>query len=159
VIDSFPGEHMRRLRLVFPSERVTSLADLLEKEAPRTCRAIWEALPFEGELIHAMWSGPETYLPIDPSLRIAPEHQTTRPLPGEIGFYAIDGGVLIDWPEDMAEIAFFYGRGAQPSMPHGPVAMNVFARIVENLEGFQNVCARIHREGVKSLRVERESPC
>jgi hypothetical protein len=148
---------MRRLRIRFPSEQVTSIAELLEKEAPRTCQAIWEALPFEGELIHAMWSGPETYLPIDSSLRIAPEHQTTHPLPGEIGFYAIDGGVLADWPNDMAELAFFYGRGSRPSMPDGPIAINVFARIVENLEGFQRTCARIHKEGVKRLRVEREA--
>jgi hypothetical protein len=148
---------MRRLRIRFPSEQVTSIAELLEQLAPRTCQAIWEALPFEGELIHAMWSGPETYLPIDSSLRIAPEHQTTHPLPGEIGFYAIDGGVLADWPEDMAELAFFYGRGARPSMPDGPIAINIFARIVENLEGFQRTCARIHKEGVKRLRVEREA--
>ena len=147
---------MRRLRLVFPAENVTVIAELLEKEAPRTSSAIWEALPFEGELNHAMWSGPETYLPIDPSLRIDPEHQTTHPLPGEVGFYAIDGGVLIDWPEDMAELAFFYGRGAKPSMPDGPVAMNIFARIVENFDSFQSVCARIKKEGVKRLRVERE---
>jgi hypothetical protein len=145
------------MRLVFPAENVTSLAELLENEAPRTCRTIWEALPFEGELNHAMWSGPETYLPIDPRIRVAPEHQTKSPLPGEIGFYAIDGGVLVDWPKDMAEVAFFYGRGSRPSMPDGPVAMNIFARIVENLEAFQGVCARIMREGVKRLRVERES--
>ena len=148
---------MRRLRLVFSAENVVSVAELLENEAPRTCRRIWEALPFEGELLHAMWSGPETYLPIDPSIRIDPEHQTTHPLPGEIGFYAIDGGVLIDWPNAMAELAFFYGRGARPSMPVGPIAMNVFARIVENFEGFESVCARIRKEGVKILRVERES--
>jgi hypothetical protein len=146
-----------RLRLLFPSENVVALAELLEQEAPRTCRRIWEALPFEGELHHAMWSGPETYLPIDPSLRIEAEHQTKHPLPGEIGFYAIDGGILMDWPEDMAELAFFYGRGSKPSMPDGPVAMNIFARIVENLAGFQGVCARIRKEGLKRLRVERES--
>jgi hypothetical protein len=151
------GERIRRLRLVFPGESVISVAELLESEAPVTCRTIWEALPFEGELNHAIWSGPETYLPIDASIRIPPEHQTRSPLPGEIGFYAIDGGVLVDWPEDMAEVAFFYGRGSRPSMPDGPVAMNIFARIVENLAAFQAVCARIRKEGVKRLRVERES--
>jgi hypothetical protein len=148
---------MRRLQLVFPAESVSSVAELFESEAPRTCQAIWDTLPLEGELYHAMWSGPETYLPIDPSLRIPPEHQTTHPLPGEIGFYAIDGGILVDWPEDFAELAFFYGRGARPSMPDGPVAMNIFARIVENFGGFGRVCARIRKEGVKRLRVERES--
>lgn len=146
----------KRLLLRFPNENISSVAELWEREAPRTCETIWRALPFEGDLIHAMWSGPETYLPIDPSIRIEPEHQSMHPLPGEIGFYAISGGRIIGWPEDMAEVAFFYGRGARPSMPTGPVAMNLFARIVENLEGFSVVCARIHKEGVKRFHVERE---
>jgi hypothetical protein len=145
----------KRFRLVAPARHVTATAELLENEAPLTCRAIWDALPFEGDLIHAMWSGPETYLPIDPSIRVPAEHQSTQPLPGEIGYYAIDGNRIIDWPDDMAEIAFFYARGARPSMPTGPVAVNLFARIVDNLEGFGELCRRIHREGVETLRVER----
>lgn len=145
----------KRLRLVVASRHLVATAALLEDNAPLTCRAIWDALPLEGELIHAMWSGPETYFPVDPSIRVPPEHQTTQPLPGDVGYYAIEGNRIVDWPDDMAEIAFFYGRGARPSMPTGPVAMNLFARIVDNLEGFAEVCRRIHREGVETLRVER----
>jgi hypothetical protein len=148
---------IRRLRLVLAAEGVEAFAELIEREAPRTCAAIWNALPFEGDLVHAMWSGPETYLPIAPTLRIEAEHQTTHPLPGEIGFYALDGGILIGWPSDMAELAFFYDRGAKPSMPNGPVSMNIFARIVDNFEGFREVCRRMQREGTKVLRVEREA--
>ena len=147
----------KHIRLVFDDERVTASALLLEREAPRTCDAVWNALPFEGELIHAMWSGPETYLPVDPRIVAPPEHQSVQPLPGEIGYYSLPGGRMIGWPEDMAELAFFYDRGARPSMPVGPVAMNIFARIVENLEGFAEICARTHREGVKRLSVTRDS--
>jgi hypothetical protein len=32
-------------------------AGLLEDRAPRTCRALWEALPFAGRAVHATWSG------------------------------------------------------------------------------------------------------
>lgn len=146
----------KRLRLIFPKENVTSAAVLLEEEAPETCRIVWNTLPFQGELNHAMWSGPETYLKIDPSIQIPPEHQTTHPFPGEIGFYSLPGNRLVDWPDDLSELAFFYGRGARPSMPDGPVAMNLFARIEDNLEGFTDICHRIRRDGVKVLRVERE---
>ncbi len=146
----------RRICFSFPSENVVAVAELMESRAPRTCDAIWSALPFEGELLHAMWSGPETYLPIAPDLRVPAEHQTTHPLPGEIGFYALDGGILVGWPQDMAELAIFYDRGAKPSMPNGPVSMNIFARIVEGFEGFRGVCGRMQREGAKLLRVERE---
>jgi hypothetical protein len=37
--------------------RAVFQARLLEDRAPRTCQALWEALPFEGRAVHAMWSG------------------------------------------------------------------------------------------------------
>jgi hypothetical protein len=143
------------LRLRFPEDGVVAVATLLEDAAPETCRAIWERLPFQGELWHAMWSGPETYLHIDPGIRIGPENQTFHTLPGDVGYYCLEGGRLMDWREDMAELAFFYDRGARPSMMDGPVPMNIFGRIVDNLTGFAQMCRRIHREGVKPFRVER----
>ncbi len=145
----------KQIRLVFPDEDVSALADLLEGAAPETCRVIFENLPFESELYYAQWSGPETYLLIDPSIQVAPENQTFHTIPGDIGYYRLDGGRLIDWPDDMAEIAFFYGRGARPSMIDGPVPVNMFARIVENLAGFAEVSRRTRLEGVKRIRVER----
>ena len=146
---------VEHIRLVFPEENVIAVARLLEAQAPDTCGTIWEHLPFEGELIHGQWSGPEAYLLIDPSIRIGPENQTVHTLPGDVGYYSLAGGRLIDWPEDMAELAFIYGRGARPSMIDGPVKVNVFARIEENLEGFADTCRRLRTEGVKAFRVER----
>lgn len=145
----------RRLRLFFPDESATAFAELLEDDAPQTCRVIWKSLPLEGELIHGQWSGPETYLVIDPSVRIDPEHQTARTAPGDVGYYRVDGGRLVGWPDDLSELAFFYDRGAVPSMITGPVAVNLFARIVDGLEGFAAMCRRIRREGVKRFRIDR----
>ena len=145
----------KRIRLIFPDERITATAELLEANAPETCRAIWARLPFEGTLEHGQWSGPETYLPIDPAIRIPPEHQSFHTIPGDIGYYALEGGRMVGWPDDMAELAFFYDRGARPSMIDGPVPVNLFARIVENLEGFADASLRTRREGVKHFRVER----
>lgn len=143
------------IRLLFPDEGLTAVAELLETEGPETCRMIWDRLPFEGELQHGQWSGPETYLLINPSIRIGPENQTFHTLPGEVGYYALEGGRILGWPDDMAEVTFFYDRGARPSMMDGPVPVNLFARITENLEGFAAMCRRIRRDGVKRLRVER----
>ena len=148
----------KHLRLVFPDSGEVALAALLEGAAPETCRIIWERAPYDGELWHAMWSGPETYLHIDPSLRIKPENQAFHTLPGDVGFYCMDGGRLLDWPNDLAELAFFYDRGARPSFMDGPVPINIFGRIVDNLDGFEQMCRRIHREGVKRFRVERAEP-
>jgi hypothetical protein len=145
----------KQIRLVFPHDKVVSVAELLEKAAPETCRTLWDRLPFEGDLWHAMWSGPETYLHIDPSIRIKPENQAFHTVPGDVGFYCQAGGQMMDWPHDLAEIAFFYDRGSRPSMMDGPVPMNIFGRIVDNLGGFADMSRRIHREGVKRFRVER----
>ncbi len=149
----------KQLRLVLPDTdvMVTAIAELLESDAPRTCQTIWETLPFEGVLNHGIWSGPETYLMIDPSIRIAPENQTVQTQAGEIGYYTAEGGRIVDWPDDLSELAFFYGRGARPRMPIGPVAVNLFARITENLEGFALACDEIRRSGVTTLRVERNT--
>jgi hypothetical protein len=146
----------RRIRLLIPDADVTAIAELLETGAPTTCAAIWEALPFQGELNHGIWSGPETYLIIDPSIRVGPENQTVQTQAGEIGYYTVEGGRIVDWPNDLSELAFFYGRGSRPGMPTGPVAVNLFARIIDNLEGFANACDEIRRSGITTLRVERD---
>jgi len=145
----------KHIRLVFPDEDTFTIAELLETQAPETCRIIWEHLALEGELWHGQWSGPETYLQIDPSIRIPRENQTFHVVAGDVGYYALEGGRVLGWPDDMAEVAFFYDRGARPSMMDGPVPMNIFARMVEDLEGFAEMCRRIRREGVKRFRVER----
>lgn len=146
----------KKLRLVLPDPGITALAELFESEAPKTCRTIWDTLPLTGELYHGIWSGPETYMPIAPSIRVPPENQTVQTQAGEIGYYALEGGRIVDWPEDFAELAFFYGRGARPGMPTGPVAVNLVARIVENLDGFARACDEIRRSGATPLRVERD---
>lgn len=146
----------KRMRLRFGRDGVIAKASLLEADAPETCRALWNALPLAGELQHAIWSGPETYLLIDASIRLPPENQITRAEAGDIAYYAVDGGRIAGWPDDVAEIAFFYGRGAAPRMPTGPVAVNLFARIDDNLDAFATACARIRREGVRELHVERD---
>lgn len=145
----------RRLRLILPE--TTAIAELLESQAPATCRTIWDALPFEGELNHGIWSGPETYLMIDPAIRIPPENQTVQTEAGEIGYYTVEGGRIIDWPEDLSELAFFYGRGARPAMPTGPVMVNLFARITDNLGAFAQACDEIRRSGIIGIRIERET--
>lgn len=146
---------MKRLRLELPDVEVAATAELLEHAAPRTCAAIWNALPFGGELNHGIWSGPETYLMIDPAIRVAAEHQVHQTEAGDIGYYCARGGTIVDWPEDLAELAFFYGRGARPYMPTGPVTVNLFARVVDNLDGFARACDAIRRDGITRMRVER----
>ena len=148
---------MKRLRLTLPEIDVRATATLLESDAPITCETLWSALPFEGSLQHGIWSGPETYVQIDPAIVLGPENQTHQTQAGDIGYYTTPGGRIIDWPDDLSELAFFYARGARPYMPTGPVSVNLFARITDNLVGFAAACDRIRLDGVTPICVERES--
>ena len=62
-----------------------------------------------------------------------------------------------EWPDGITELCWFYGRDGRPNMPDGPVAINLFARMIGNTTDFFEVCYRIRREGVKPLRIERVS--
>jgi hypothetical protein len=50
--------------------------------------------------------------------------------------------------EDYSEVCWFYDLDATPSMPEGPIAVNVFARLYE-ADAFFAVCRRMRLEGAK----------
>ncbi len=92
-------------------------ATLLEDERPKTCEAIWEALPLEGK---ASLYKEEIYfdIPID----IEPEDATPNTQKGDVSY----------WPEGPAFCLFF--GGSQPVSP-----VNTFARVDEGVEDFGEV--------------------
>jgi hypothetical protein len=49
---------------------------------------------------------------------------------------------------------WFYDHDATPSMPEGPVAVNVFARLYD-ADPFFAVCRRMRLEGAKRLEIAR----
>ena len=146
------GKH---IRLVFTDEDVSIEAELLEQEAPETCRVIWDRLPLEADAVHAIYSGSEIAFFIPQDIVIEPENQTSRTIPGDVAFYHHPPGVTYGWLDGITEICWFYDRDSRPTMPDGPVSMNIFARIVGDPVAFYSVCHRIRREGAKRFRVER----
>ena len=149
-------ELAKRIRLAFTSEGVAATAELLEGEAPRTCDAVWSALPFVGEAHHGIYSGSECVLLLPEIVRVGPENATHEVSPGDIGFANIVPGQSWVVEKEFSEICWFYGRDARPSFPEGPCPVNLFARIVEGAGAFNAVCFRMRREGVKPFSIERE---
>lgn len=92
-------------------------AELIEDEHPRTCEAIWRALPFDAEL--EIWKD-EVYFEIP--VKIQPENPTTKTIVGDISY----------WPDGPA-FCIFFGR----SQPIGPV--ETFARIKSGIEKFRGL--------------------
>src|SRR5206468_221408 len=75
----------RKIRLTFQAEGVSAIAELLEEAAPKTCAAIWEALPVSGEAHHAIYSGSEAVLLLPEMVRVGPENATADVSTGDVG--------------------------------------------------------------------------
>jgi hypothetical protein len=143
----------RRILLTFPDEDVSVEAVLLEAQAPRTCAAILHRLPLDGFARHGIYSGSEVYITFADTFEVERENATSIVLPGDVAYYYQPGGRMYGWPDDLCEICFFYDRDAVPSMPGGPVQVNIFARMVGDVEPFFAVCRKMRVEGQKRFRV------
>lgn len=95
-----------------------AVAEMMEDKAPKTCEAVWNALPCKGNLIHAKIAGGEFFFKIP--VFVDSENPTKEQEEGNIALW--DSG---------QSIAIFYD-----SVP-GVGYVNTFARITENLAGIK----------------------
>jgi hypothetical protein len=135
----------------FLEEEVAASARLL-REAPETCRAVLDGLPTSGLARHGIYSGSEVYLVLPVLLAPPREHATTIVGPGDVGFLTVEKGSGYGIEQDYSEVCWFYDLDATPSMPEGPVAVNVFARLYD-ADAFFAVCRRMRLEGAKKLEI------
>jgi len=138
----------------FLDEDVTTPARLLQEHAPETCSAVWDALPASGLARHGVYSGSEVYLILPKLLRPPREHATTIVGAGDVGFLTVEKGSGYGIDEAYSEVCWFYDLDATPSMPEGPIAVNVFARL-HDADDFVTVCRRMRLEGAKNLEITR----
>ncbi len=144
----------REIVIRFPDEDVAAAAELLEEQAPATCAAVWDALPAAGLARHGIYSGSEVYLVLPALLTVPREHATRIVGAGDVGFLTVEAGSGYGIDEGYSEVCWFYDLDATPSMPEGPIAVNVFARL-RNAEAFFAVCRRMRLEGAKRLEIAR----
>lgn len=131
---------------------------MLWNEAPRTCEAIAALLPLAGTAHHAIYSGSECVLVLPRELRIEAENASSKVTRVDVGFTWMAAGSSYGVDREFAEICWFYDIDAEPRMWEGPVAVNIFARIVEPAGPFYAVCRRMRREGVKPFGLELKRP-
>jgi hypothetical protein len=144
----------RELVIAFPDEDVEARAPLLADLAPRTCEAVWAALPVRGQARHAIYSGSEVYLILPELMRLPPENATTRVVPGDVAFGWFAAGSFYGAHEDYCEVCWFYDRDATPSTPEGPIPVSLFARL-EQAEALFEVCNGMRLEGAKEVELRR----
>ncbi len=152
---------MTQIKVVFPDEKFEMTVDLLENEAPRTCKAVLKILPIEAKLYHAMLSGNEVLIELAGKnmLRLEPENWVYHVIPGDVLYWYSHWGeakYLRDNPE-IDEIVFIYDRYTKlRDISHHDAAANLFGRIsaTSDLAKFAEICRRVRREGPKTIRIE-----
>jgi hypothetical protein len=138
---------MSQIRLEFEKGNVF-VARLLEDEAPKTCQAIKDRLPFEYRFHHSIVSG-QAIVTLPPDLTVERENQRVAGVPpGTLSFLVKDEVVLV--PDEIyVSYGIFISRGLTIDMKQ-PV--NVFAQIESNLAELNVVGQRILMEGAEFIR-------
>ncbi len=152
----------RRIEMVLEQRKVRAIAELLEEEAPRTCDAVWHALPQSGPIHHAKWANNEIYILTPPFAADEPgrENATVFPIPGDLLYFFVPPGgpVSADLREQCAatgliDLAIFYGRNNYLLGPEGHMPGNLFATITEGLKEFATACQDVFRAGMADERL------
>jgi hypothetical protein len=143
-----------RIEIWLRKRNARGIATLLEDLAPRTCKAVWEGLPLEGDAYHARYSNNEVEAIVPPlAERPGPENLTIYPIPGDICYFyfpveqAVRGHIRAMQLRHggLVSLALFYARNNRLLGPAGYVPGNVFATIVEGLSELAEACESVWR--------------
>jgi hypothetical protein len=150
----------RRIEFSLKLKQVRAIATLFDDEAPRTCQAVWDALPFEGETFHAKWAGRELYT-LMPQVPSPPgqENAVITPIPGDILYFDVSPDTIDlplamrrAHPRGLVDVAVFYGRNNLLLGPAGFMPGNLFGTITEGLAEYAKACGELFREGMINER-------
>jgi len=136
---------------------VQALAQLDEKDAPKTVQWLTEILPFERQAIHSMENGREVYAVLDAPHRVEEENQTIYQTVGDlIVYYKPAIFVTPEWPRhvrDVLVIGFIYERDSAIRGMTGPLATNLVGRITGGMAALAREAPRMRREGFGKMRI------
>lgn len=154
----------RFLRISLDKRGVSCRARLLDDEAPRTCAAVWDALPLSGQAYHAKYARNEVYTLLPPFVSPQPgkENPTITPIPGDVcyfGFepweignpaYGYEPGSEAHAAQGATDLAIFYGRNnLLINGDAGWIPGNVFATITEGLDDMAAAAQDLWLRGVE----------
>jgi hypothetical protein len=137
---------MDKLRIVMGT--LEFVARMEKKDAPKTCAAFLQLLPFHNKIIQARWSGEAAWIPLgDFNVGVGFENHTSHPGPGQILLYP--GGY------SETEILFPYGSTSFASKM-GPLAGNHFLTIIEGTEYLRELGRRVNWEGAQDITFTKD---
>jgi hypothetical protein len=158
----------RYITISLDKRGVSAVARLLDDVAPRTCAAVWDALPQSGAAYHAKYARNEIYALVPPFSEQEPgrENPTITPIPGDVVYFSFEpweiGTAAYGYQDDSAahsggrviDLALFYGRNnLLINGDAGFVPGNVFATIEEGLDGIAAAAQDLWLRGVEGERL------
>lgn len=153
----------RKIEVRLEKRGVACKAELLEDLAPKTCNALWEALPQGGDAFHAKYASNEVYTLVPPFASAEPglENPTMTPIAGDLVYFHFAPGMVAlpdvrdpVYRNGIVDLAIFYGRDNflfSPTM--GPTPGSRFGEITENLTEMMAACTNVWREGFAGERL------
>jgi hypothetical protein len=152
----------RFIEVALEKRGVSCRARLLDELAPRTCAAVWDALPQGGDVYHAKYARNEIYALVPAFAETEPglENPTVTPIPGDLVYFS-----FADWQlgtashgygdktehaghRKVVDLALFYERNnLLLNADTGFVPGSVFGTIVEGLEQMAEACQDLWRAG------------
>lgn len=120
--------------------------ELLENEAPMTCKVFREMLPIKSKFIHVRWSGEGIWIPYgEMRTGLCYENHISHPAKGEFLLYP--GGI------SEMEMILSYGRCCFASQ-YGQLAGNHFMTIKEGIERLEEFGKKVLWEGGQKTLIE-----
>jgi len=133
---------MSEIRIVVGNQ-FEFIAHLEEDDAPKTCHAFSNLLPFQNKLVQARWSGEAAWIPLgDFNVGVGFENHTSHPGAGQLLLYP--GGF------SETEILFPYGSTCFASKM-GQLAGNHFLTIIKGSEQFKALGHKVLWEGAQDI--------
>jgi hypothetical protein len=154
----------RYVSVTLDKRGVRCVARLLDDQAPRTCAAVWNALPLSAPVFHGKYARNEIYTLLPAFAPIAPgkENTTVTPIPGDLCYFAFDSDDLgnpaygyepaagIGTTGAIVDLALFYGRNnLLINGDQGWVPGNVFGTIVTGLDQLAAACQDVWMGGAR----------
>ena len=154
----------RYIEIGLTKRGVSCAARLLDDLAPKTCGAVWEALPASGQVYHAKYARNEIYALL-PAFGADPgtENPTITPIPGDVCYFAFeapeisstaygyDEGSEAHSGSQVIDLALFYGRNnLLINGDRGYVPGNVFATVERGLDEMAAAAQDMWLRGVEN---------
>ena len=140
-------------RLIFEFEKGgTIYARLLLKEAPKTCEAFIQTLPYQGEALHAMMAGEEIFMePYPITQKLDFENESNDVEPGTVACVATDSFKRTR-KQDGSSFCVFYGKSRPRKGVDQTIDVNVFGK-VEDVEAMKAIGRRIRHDGAEKMSI------